>query len=362
MENANRNREVALHWSTVLTALLLFSLANARTQVPVPQLSRAHKQVLDAISEKTLRNNLTYLSSDALEGRGTPSKGLDLAASFIAAGFKRAGLEPAGDEGYFQTTTFTSRRSGGAGKVRNVIGVLRGSDPALKNSYILVTAHYDHLGMRSSGEGDRIYNGANDDGSGTVSVMELAKAFAKYKPKRSIVFMTFYGEEMGLVGSTYYGKHPIFPIEKTIADINLEQIGRTDDTEGPRVNAVSITGEDYSDVGKVFEAAGKMLGTGVERHPEYSDAYFYRSDNAALALQGVPAHTICTAFEYPDYHGVADTADKIDYANMVKIDRLTALALLTMADSPVEPKWNESNPKAARYVKAWQDHHAKPSE
>lgn len=329
--------------------------------MPAPELSSAHKAVLDAISEKSLRTNLTYLSSDALEGRGTPSKGLDMAADYIAAGFKKAGLEPVGDDGYFQTT-FASRRSGASAKVRNVIGVLRGSDPALKDTYILVTAHYDHLGMRASGEGDRIYNGANDDGSGTVSVMELANALAKYKPKRSIVFMTFYGEEMGLVGSTYYGKHPIFPIEKTIADVNLEQIGRTDDNEKPRVNAISITGEDYSDIGKVFEAAGKLLGTGVERHPEYSDAFFYRSDNAALALQGVPAHTICTAFEYPDYHGVADTADKIDYGNMVKVDRLTALALLTIADSTVAPKWNEANPKTARYVKAWQELHAKPSE
>src|SRR4029434_6334443 len=100
-------------------------------------------------------------------------------------------------------------------KVRNVIGLLRGSDPKLADTYILVTAHYDHLGIRANVEGDNIFNGANDDGSGTVSVMEIASALAsmKRRPKRSIVFMTFYGEERGLVGSRYYGAHPIFPVE-----------------------------------------------------------------------------------------------------------------------------------------------------
>lgn len=323
------------------------------------QVTRERRAVLDSISADSLKANLTFLASDSLEGRGTPSRGLDIAAEFIAANFRRAGLEPVGDDGYFQTTTSTQRGGGDPMKVRNVIGVLRGSDPKLKNSYILVTAHYDHLGMKRQGEGDLIYNGANDDGSGTVSVIELAYALAKYKPKRSIVFMTFFGEERGLVGSTYYGKNPIFPVADTIADINLEQVGRTDDNEHPRVNAVSMTGEDYSDVGKIFEAAGKVLGTGVERHPQYSDAFFFRSDNAALALQGVPAHTICVAFEYPDYHGLADTADKIDYANMTKVDRLTALGIMMISDNATDPKWNESNPKTERYVKAWRERHGK---
>lgn len=320
------------------------------------KLTRERTAVLNAISEGSLKGNLSFLSSDALEGRATPSRGLDIAAEFIASQFRRAGLEPLGDDGYFQTTT-ASVRGGEPQKVRNVAGVLRGTDPKLRDTYILVTAHYDHLGMKRQGEGDLIYNGANDDGSGTVSVIELANALSKYKPKRSIVFMTFYGEERGLVGSTYYGKHPLVPVEKTIADVNLEQVGRTDDTEGPRVKAVSITGEDYTDVGKVFEAAGKVLKVGVQRHPQYSDPYFYRSDNAALALQGVPAHTICTAFEYPDYHGVGDSWDKIDYPNMALVDRLTALSLMMLADGVSEPRWDEKNPKTARYVKAWKERH-----
>ena len=128
-------------------------------------------------------------------------------------------------------------------KLRNVVGLLRGSDPALKDTYVLVTGHYDHIGMSGNCE-DRIYNGANDDGSGTVSVVELASALTtlKERPKRSLVFMTVFGEEKGLLGSRYYGRHPIFPIEKTIADINLEQVGRTDSTEGPQIANASMTG------------------------------------------------------------------------------------------------------------------------
>ena len=110
--------------------------------------------------------------------------------------------------------------------LRNVIGVLRGSDPALRDECVMLTAHYDHLGVKPEGSGDRIYNGANDDGSGTVSVMEVARALAHLPrhPRRSIVFMTFFGEEEGLIGSEYYAHHPVWPLDKTVADLNLEQV------------------------------------------------------------------------------------------------------------------------------------------
>ncbi|HMG73734.1 MAG TPA: M28 family peptidase, partial [Pyrinomonadaceae bacterium] len=247
-------------------------------------------------------------------------------------------------------------------KLRNVIGVLRGSDPALRETYVLVTAHYDHLGVNPNVEGpDKIFNGANDDGSGTVSVIEIATALSRLKPRprRSIVFMTVFGEEKGLLGSRYYGRHPVFPIEKTVADVNLEQIGRTDDSEGPQVGTCAMTGFDFSDVGEIFKAAGDLVGIKVFKHPTKSDTYFGRSDNQALADQGVPAHTLSVAYEYPDYHKVGDHWDKVDYDNMAKVDRMVAVGLLMIANSSVEPRWDEANPKTARYVKAWHDHHQK---
>jgi hypothetical protein len=344
----------------VILSLLVVSLAAGQRSVPTAELTAERKAVLEQISAGSLRGHLSFIASDLLEGRGTPSRGLDLAAEYIAAQFRRAGLEPAGDDGYFQTTTLAARGSDKMEKVRNVIGILRGSDPTLKDTYILVTAHYDHLGVRTGPNGESsIYNGANDDGSGTVSVMELASALSSLKthPKRSILFMTFFGEERGLLGSRYYAAHPVVPIVKTIADINLEQVGRTDDTEGPRVAGASMTGFDFSDLGPIFQAAGKAVGVEVSKHPRNSDAFFGRSDNQALADLGVPSHTLCTAYIFPDYHRPGDHWDKVDYDNMAKIDRMVALGLLMLADSPAEPHWNADNPRAARYLEAWKTLH-----
>jgi hypothetical protein len=122
-----------------------------------------------------------------------------------------------------------------------------------------------------------------------------------------------------------------------------------------------MTGFDYSDVGTIFKAAGELTGINVFKHEQNSDSFFGRSDNQALADQGVPAHTICTAFVYPDYHGLGDHWDKIDYDNMAKVNRMVALGLIMIANNTEEPKWNEANPKAARYVKAWKERRAKPS-
>ncbi len=249
--------------------------------------------------------------------------------------------------------------------VKNVIGIMRGSDPVLKDTCVLVTAHYDHIGtvdtaghsaLATKGQNtkDRIFNGANDDGSGTVSVIEIARALAKLKrhPKRSIVFMTFFGEERGELGSQYYGKHPVFPISKTVADVNLEQVGRTDSTNGPQVNSASLTGFDYSDVTKYFINAGRETGIKVYLDKEASDAYFVRSDNAALAEQGVPAHTLTVAFDYPDYHGLGDEWQKIDYDNMARVDRMIALGVWRVANHTIAPQWNASNPSTAPFREA----------
>ncbi len=347
---------------TALLAVLFATAAGAHADEP--RLPPAQAQLVDAISADALRGHLSFLASDALEGRGTPSRGLDIAAEYIAAQFRAAGLEPLGDDGYFQTADWRvvapERERGKYADapapipVRNVVGLLRGSDPALAKTYVMVTAHYDHLGVREGKGPDAIYNGANDDGSGTVSVIELARAFAaqKVRPKRSIVFMTVFGEEHGLVGSRFYGANPLVPVADTVADINLEQIGRTDDSEGPQVRAAAVTGADYSQVGDVLRKAGELTGVRITKHPVNSDRYFAFSDNQALADLGVPAHTIRVAYEFPDYHGAADHWDRIDYANMAAIDRTVALAILMIANDPVAPAWNAANPKTAKYVEA----------
>jgi hypothetical protein len=367
-------------YSSLFAALLVLGVVStpvlAKQKIAGEQalVNSQSEDLLKRISGDAMRGHLSFLASDLLEGRGTPSRGLDLAAEYIAAQFRMAGLEAVGDDGYFQTADWNKvkppvRRNPNAAsavqetetatstnlvpvKVRNVIGVLHGSDPVLRDTYVLVTAHYDHLGIKDG----KIFNGANDNGSGTVSVIELAKAFAsmKSKPKRSIVFMTFFGEEKGLVGSRYYGKNPIFPLSKTVAGINLEQVGRTDDSEGVQIASAGITGFDFSEVGDIIVKAGVATDIKIWKHPVNSDRYFGASDNQALADQGVPAHTVSVAYGFPDYHAPNDDWEKIDYANMEKVDRAIALAVLNIANNPIEPKWNASNPKAAKYLKAWE--------
>src|ERR1019366_1105841 len=156
------------------------------------------------ITPNSLRGHVSFLASDLLEGRDTPSRGLDIAGEYIASHFRRLGLEPAGDDGYFQTVVLRPEDPDSP-KSRNVAGILRGSDPQLKDTYVILSSHYDHIGLAQTGE-DRIFNGANDDASGTASVLEVANALAALhpRPKRSVLFILFCGEEKGLRGSLYY--------------------------------------------------------------------------------------------------------------------------------------------------------------
>jgi Zn-dependent M28 family amino/carboxypeptidase len=308
--------------------------------------------VVNGISENSLRGHLSFLSSDLLEGRDTPSRGLDLAAEYIAAQFRRAGLEPVSrgaslEAGYFQDTKVKDQI------VRNVAGVLRGSDPVLAGTYVILSAHYDHLGVRPNGD-DRIYNGANDDGSGTVSVIEIASALAAApeRPKRSILFLAFFGEEKGLLGSRYYAAHPLEPLDKTIADMNLEQVGRTDAKNGRQIGVGYVTGFDYSNLGAILNEAAQPVGIPIKKDLPSKGDFFGRSDNLSLARAGVPSHTIYVADDFVDYHKVGDEWEKIDYANMARVDRALALGLLRLASDAPPPQWNEGSPAARPYVEA----------
>jgi Zn-dependent M28 family amino/carboxypeptidase len=339
----------------------------SRQLVVLTLTAAAYGQQLGTITADSLRANLTFLASDELEGRATPSRGLDKAADYIGEQFKKAGLEPINGS-YFQTATVAEltgnwKRNLPADApttVRNVVGLLRGSDPEFRNTYIIVSSHYDHVGMAATGD-DRIFNGANDDASGAVSVIELAKALVSASPKRSILFMTFFGEERGLLGSRYYGQHPLVPIASTIAQLNLEQIGRTDAANGPQVKGANVTGFDFSTLPATLAEAAQAAGVRIWKDETSSDAYFGRSDNQSLADLGIPAHTLSVAYQFPDYHKVTDTADKIDYDNMALVDQGIALGLLKLASDAEPPKWNEAYAPAQKYVEAARKLRAAPS-
>lgn len=227
-------------------------------------------------------------------------------------------------------------------ELRNVAGILRGSDPAVRDQFVILSAHYDHLGMRPPGPGNRVYHGANDDASGTASLIEIAKALGTDPhPRRSVLFLALFGEEEGLLGSGYYVRHPLIPLARTIADINLEQLGRTDSSDGPEIARFAFNGPSYSSLPQMMSAAARTAGAAVYRK-DNADDYFDRSDNYSFALAGIVAHTIVVAFEFPDYHAVSDEASKIDYGNLVKVDRGIAAGVAAVANAAEAPKWSDA--------------------
>jgi hypothetical protein len=230
-------------------------------------------------------------------------------------------------------------------KGRNVIGVLEGSDPDLKKQYVVVSGHYDHMGIVSG----RLYAGADDDASGVVATLEVAQAFvlAGLKPKRSFVFVCFDAEEQGLLGSEYYIEHPTAPLADTVANLNMDMIGKDEEsltwntTAEQTRNMVNIVGTLYNpDLRKVIEQENKGLGLKLDyktdtRDPEH---WFARSDHFWFATRGIPQVLFNTGAQ-PDYHTENDTWDRINYPKMQKIIQLIFLTAAHVADQADRPKF-----------------------
>ena len=329
-----------------IAGLLLLTLCAAL--LVRAELTPAEQRLTDAVTPQTLRGHVSFLASDLLEGRDTPSRGLDIAAEYIAAEFRRIGLEPAGDNGYFQMALFKTA------PVKNVAAILRGSDAKAKEDFVLVSCHYDHVGVQGTGAGDHIYNGANDDASGTASMLAVAEALAvlPQRPKRSVLFIAYFGEEKGLVGSRFYVKHPLVPLVKTLVEVNLEHMGRTDETEGPSIKRLSVTGFSFSDLTDWLTAAGKDTGVTIFNNKKNSDPFYGRSDNFSLAEAGVPAHTLAAAYIFPDYHQPGDEWQKLDYDNMAAVTRTVAVTVNRLLNSSKRIRWNENSPKTEKFVEA----------
>ena len=232
-------------------------------------------------------------------------------------------------------------------KLRNVIGVLPGSDAELKDSWVVVSAHYDHVGVRENDSADKIYNGAIDDASGTAAVMEIANSVAALpgKPKRSIAFVAFTAEESGMVGARFFAQAPVFPPSKIVANINLEQIARQSmATTDP---ALFMTGFSFTNIREYFAGADMKPTDSKESEP-----FFNRSDNVALAEVGVPSTTFSAVYTFPDYHQPGDEWQKVDYEGMARVTNSILEGILNLANSTDAPRWNTENPKTAPYVKA----------
>jgi hypothetical protein len=304
------------------------------------------------VSEADVRRLLTALADDSLEGRATGSRGSAKAAAIIATEFQRIGLVPSGDSGYYQRVPVAADAAGRLTLLSNsnavdsvplarrrpavnVVGILRGTDPVLRDSAVLIDAHYDHLGIGKAVRGDSIYNGADDDASGTVAVIEIARAMAAGPPpRRTMIFVATTGEEVGLLGTRWYIQHPVVPIRQMSANMEIEMIGRPDSLAGGPGRAW-LTGFERSTMGSSFAAAG--LPIVADRRPQFS--FFTRSDNIAFAYEGVPAHTLSSYNLHEDYHQPSDDVAGIDFAHMTTVIRAGAAAARLLADG-TSPQWN----------------------
>lgn len=305
------------------------------------------------------RRLLSLIADDSLQGRFTGSAGAMAAARIIAAEMRRAGLEPAGDSAFFQRVPIyaaASTRPGGREVPRlaesfaaldtfpaaqrrravNVVGILRGSDPVMRDEFVIVGAHYDHVGANGGAAvaGDSIFNGADDDASGVVAMLETARQLAAGgAPKRSVLFVAFIGEENGMTGTRWYLRAPVRPLERTVADLQIEMIGRPDSLVGGAGKAW-LTGYERSTLGEMLAAAG----IAVVADPRPDQNFFRRSDNFPFAQQGIPAHTISSFGGHADYHRVSDEVGTIDFAHFAAVINATARAVRVAADGP-RPEW-----------------------
>jgi len=305
-----------------------------------------------AISEKNIRAELGFLASDAMQGRGSGTPFERIAAEYIGSQFHQFGLEPAGDTDSTGRKTFVqhvplssakftepptlSVTAGGESSTWNAVGVLRGSDPRVAKKVIMLSAHLDHLGVseKTPAGGDAIFNGADDDASGCVAVLELARVLASGKrPKRTIYFICFGSEELGGYGAQYFVAHSPVPLSDIVADITFEMLGRPDRKVPP--NTLWLTGYERSTLGPALARHGALLV--ADPHPEQQ--FFQRSDNYTLALRGVVAHTVSSFGLHADYHRPSDEISKIDFPFMTRSINSLLNPIRWLANSPFKPAW-----------------------
>jgi len=291
--------------------------------IPVFSITRRVADELLAGSGKTIDQ-----LQDAIDRAGTPQS---VAVSGVTVDLRRA----IKDRQITQT--------------RNVVGVVEGSDPVLKNEYVLVTGHYDHVGEKDQ----FIFHGADDNASACAAVIAMAEALTstRTRPKRSVMFLVFEAEEDGLLGAFHYVDHPIAPMDKTVAVLNMDMIGRDEDSPtwnthaADNRNSVNVVGTLYNpDLRKIIEAENQRIGLTLDYKTDKDDreGWFSRSDHYPFAIKSVPMVLFNTG-EHPDYHTANDTWDRINYPKIEKITRLVYLSAWNLANAASRPRFVTGN-------------------
>lgn len=272
------------------------------------------------------------LAHDSMRGRATPGPGIEKAASYVAGVFRAAGLAPAGDEG-----GFVQRYPVGATTAPNVAGIVTGSDARLAREYVLVVAHLDHLGTGRPARGDSIYNGADDNASGSAALMAIAEAAASgARTRRSLLFLSVSGEESNLLGSRWFAAHPTVPIDSVVALVNLDMISRN------APDSVFLNGWGKSTLSAlVVRLAAEHRELGLSVGPDVEDRPLTPADSDHWPFQhlGVPYVFFYTG-AHPDYHRPSDEPAHSDAGKASRVARLAWLTVEAIANDRTPPAWD----------------------
>lgn len=268
-------------------------------------------------------------------GRVFRAAGMDLARQWTAGAAQ--GFAPAPLAGLTASAALPMADVDQA-RAPNVVAIIPGSDPVLRNEYVVLSAHMDHVGVGTPVNGDSIYNGADDDGSGTTGILEVARAFASLetRPKRSIVILHVSGEEKGLIGSEWFSEHPTVPLDRVVANINIDMIGRNNP------DSVVVIGKTYSSLGATANAVQRA-------HPDLhltladdiwpQERFFFRSDHFNFARKEVPSIFFFSGV-HPDYHRPSDEVSKIDFDKLTRIARMAFFVAWDVANTTARPTWD----------------------
>jgi Zn-dependent M28 family amino/carboxypeptidase len=315
------------------------------TKLEAPDLTK----YMNTITAEDLKTHLYIVASDEMQGRNTGEEGQKKAGKYLVEQYSKNGISyPTGTNTFYQAipaSYFQKSFSPKLNDSENIWAFIKGSEKP--DEVLVISAHYDHVGMKNG----EIYNGADDDGSGTVALLEIAQAFQQAKlegngPKRSILFLHVTGEEHGLHGSRFYTENPLFPLANTITDINIDMIGRRDDFHKSSNNYVYVIGSDYlsSDLYNITEQANKTY-VNLNLDYKYNDRndpnrFYYRSDHYNFAKHNIPSVFFFNG-THEDYHQPGDEASKIEYDALAKRTQLAfavAWELANRKDRPVVDK------------------------
>jgi hypothetical protein len=309
---------VAAATALLLAAALVLSLSAVNASAAE---ANSLESVLKSISAEGMQQQINFLADDALEGRGTGSRGGRAAGSYLELQFEKLHLLPAGEKG-----TFFQEFDAGS---RNILATLEGSDPQLKRQYIVVSAHYDHVGYgsprNSYGPIGYIHHGADDNASGVAGLLALAEALGKLPqhPRRSLLLALWDGEEEGLLGSRHWIKHPTVPLEQVAIAVNMDMIGRL------RNQRLDVYG---TRTGFNLRRMLSQEGTGLDLLVNFHWDLKPDSDHYSFIEHGIPALLLHTGL-HADYHRPSDTADKINSAGMREVTQLALRLVLDLADA-----------------------------